>query len=122
MTMKAVILFAHGARHPAWAKPIHAIEQSMQKKSPATRVICAFLEFIEPTLPQAIDILVSEGISEIAVVPVFMAQTGHTQRDLPVLLDAARSRHPGLTLHVGAPVGEIDSVVDAMAEYALSIQ
>lgn len=121
MTMKAVILFAHGARHPEWAKPIQAIRLAMQEKSPSTPVVCAFLEFLEPALPQAIDALVSEGLSEIVVVPVFMAQTGHTQRDLPVLIDAARARHPGLSLRVSAPVGEAATVVDAMAVYALGV-
>lgn len=119
--MKAIILFAHGARRPEWAKPIQAIRLSMQEKSPETHVLCAFLEFLEPSLPQAIDALVSEGASEIVVVPVFMAQTGHTQRDLPALIDASRTRHPGLMLRISAPVGEAASVVNAMAEYALSV-
>ena len=52
---------------------------------------------------------------------MFMAQSGHTRRDLPALLDEARGRHPGLRLEVAAPIGEAPAVVAAIAEYALSV-
>ncbi len=119
--MKAVILFAHGARRPEWARPIQAIAQAMQRKSPESRVRCAFLEFLEPSLPDAIDRLVSEACREMVIVPIFMAQTGHTQRDLPALIEAARLRHPGLSLQVSPPIGEVEVVVEAIADHALQM-
>ena len=117
--MKAKILFAHGARNPEWAQPILAIRDAMLARDAAARVEAAFLEFIAPTLPDAIDTLVRGGADEIVIVPMFMAQSGHTKRDLPALLDAARQRHPGLQLHVATPIGEAPVVVAAIAEYAL---
>lgn len=117
--MNAIILFAHGARDPEWAKPILAIRAAMLERQPQVRVEAAFLEFIAPQLPQAIDELVSSGIIDISIIPMFMAQTGHTKRDLPMLLEAARISHPGVTLRVATPIGEAGGVVAAIAEYAL---
>ncbi len=117
--MKATILFAHGARNPEWAQPILAIRAAMLARDPAARVETAFLEFIAPTLGAAIDTLVADGYSDIVIVPMFMAQSGHTKRDLPALLDAARTRHAGLQVRVATPIGEAASVVAAIAEYAL---
>ncbi len=117
--MKGVILFAHGARNPEWALPILAIRDCMRAKSRVVRVEAAFLEFIAPQLPQAISELVAGGILDIAIVPMFMAQTGHTKRDLPALLETARTNHPGLIIRVAAPIGEAPGVVEAIAEYAL---
>ncbi len=119
--MKAIILFAHGSRYPDWAQPIHAIRDAMQARQPGIRVEVAFLEFIAPLLPDAIDMLVDAGYKDIAIVPIFMAQSGHTKRDLPTLLDAARTRHADLTVDISTPVGEVPTVVAAIAEYALSL-
>lgn len=117
--MKAIILFAHGARNPEWAKPILAIRDVMRARQPQVRVEAAFLEFIAPQLPETIDALVAAGHSDLTIVPMFMAQTGHTKRDLPALLDAARENHPGLLIRLATPIGEAAGVVAAIADYAL---
>lgn len=119
--MKARILFAHGARNPEWAQPLLAIRDAMRARDPSARVETAFLEFIEPPLPAAIDALVREGCDDIVIVPMFMAQSGHTKRDLPALLDEARARHPALKITVALPIGEAPQVVAAIAAYALSV-
>ena len=119
--MKARILFAHGARNPDWAQPILAIRDAMRARRPEARVEACFLEFIAPQLPETIDALAADGFREIVIVPIFMAQSGHTTRDLPALLDAARARHDGLAINVATPIGEAASVVAAIAAYALGV-
>lgn len=118
--MKAIILFAHGARNPDWAQPILAIRAAMLARRPQIRVEAAFLEFIAPTLPETLASLAADGHREITIVPMFMAQTGHTKRDLPALLDVARERHADLVIRVATPIGEAVSVVAAIADYALA--
>ncbi|MCK7502329.1 MAG: CbiX/SirB N-terminal domain-containing protein [Comamonadaceae bacterium] len=49
----------------------------------------------------------------------FMAQSGHTKRDLPALLAAAWERHPQLDIKLAVPIGEAPDVVSAIARYAL---
>ena len=117
--MKATILFAHGARNPEWAQPILAIRDAMLTREPGARIEAAFLEFIPPLLPEAIDTLAAAGCDDIVIVPIFMAQSGHTKRDLPASLDAAHARHPGMQVRVATAIGEAPAVVAAIAEYAL---
>lgn len=117
--MKARVLLAHGARNPDWAQPILAIRAAMLARRPEARVDVAFLEFIAPRLAETIDVLVADGFLEIVIVPIFMAQSGHTKRDLPALMDAARARHGGLVIEVATPIGEAEAVVAAIAGYAL---
>jgi len=117
--VKGIVLFAHGARNPEWARPIEAIAAAMRARAPQTRVVPAFLDFLAPTLTQAIADLAGEGCDEIAIVPMFMANSGHTQRDLPALLEAARQERPWLRLHLAAPIGEAEMVIEAIATYAL---
>ncbi len=117
---KAVVLFGHGARDPEWAGPMQRVRARMLSDAPGLRVELAFLEFMSPTLADAISALAADGASRIAVVPVFLAQGGHLKRDLPLLLDEARHAHPACKISLARAAGEADAVVAAMADYARS--
>jgi sirohydrochlorin cobaltochelatase len=117
---QARILFAHGARNPEWRKPLEAIRDAMRARAPGEHIEVAFLEFLSPSLPEAIDAVAAAGHTRLVIVPVFMAQSGHTKRDLPALLAAAEARHPQLAIALALPIGEAPGVVGAIAEYALS--
>lgn len=115
---KAVVLFGHGARDPEWAGPMRRARAHMQTQAPELVVELAFLEFIQPPLPEVIAALVADGITRITVVPMFLAQGGHLKKDIPALIEAARERYPQCDIRQALAVGEIDSVVAAMADYA----
>ena len=117
MPPQAIILFAHGARDPEWSKPFERLREAVSARIPNTKVAIAYLEFMHPTLPEAISDLTAEGATTIDIVPAFMAQGGHLKRDLPVLVEAARTRHPGTTLTLRPALGEAPGVIDAMAEH-----
>jgi sirohydrochlorin cobaltochelatase len=114
----AVILFGHGARDAAWAQPMERVRDRLRTQAPEVGAELAFLEFIAPTLDEAIDTLVARGARRIVVVPMFIAQGGHLKRDLPQLVAAACARHPDREITQALAVGESDAVIDAMASYA----
>lgn len=120
MTSTALILFAHGARFPEWADTLHRVCQAVRNRSPETRVEPAFLEFMEPSLRGCAESLIAEGFQRIVVVPVFLAQGGHLKEDLPKLLEALRQDYPQVTLDLTGPIGEAESVVQAMAAHVHS--
>lgn len=111
----SLILFAHGARDPEWAQPLVRLQQAILAREPQRIVKLAFLEFMAPTLAEAIDAAVAEGCSAVTVVPVFLAQGGHVKRDLPLIVEAAQVRHPGVALTLRPAIGETQAVIDAMA-------
>ncbi len=115
-----LILFAHGARDPRWALPFEAVAARLRATRPGVAVRLAYLEFMAPNLPEAGAELVSIGCTRIEVVPMFLGAGGHVRKDLPALLDRVREAHPGLRVTLHTAVGEIDSVVAAMAEAALA--
>jgi sirohydrochlorin cobaltochelatase len=117
---KAVVLFGHGARDPEWAGPMRRTAAQLQRQVPQLKVALAFMEFMHPTLDEAVDALVAEGVTEVAVVPMFLAQGGHLKRDVPLQVEAARSRHPALSVTLATAVGEDERVIAAMAACAVS--
>ncbi|MFT4171599.1 MAG: CbiX/SirB N-terminal domain-containing protein [Rhodocyclaceae bacterium] len=110
----ALILFGHGARDPDWARPMERLCDAVRLRT-TQDVRLAFLEFMTPSLGECIDQLVADGARHIDIVPVFLAQGGHVRREVPHILAQAEQRHPGLTLHLRAALGETPAVIEAMA-------
>ena len=112
---RALVLFAHGARDPGWARPFEALRQRMHALAPDVPAELAYLEFMQPTLADAVSALAGRGITAVTVVPVFLGQGGHLKRDLPVIVDSIRAAHPALAIAVTPAIGEQDAVIAAIA-------
>ena len=116
-----LLLFAHGARDPEWARPFEAVAQSVRAQRPGTPVELAYLEFMEPDLATAAARLVQAGCTRVDVLPLFLGAGGHVRKDLPRLLDAMRAGHAGVRFELHPAVGELPEVVRAMAGAALAL-
>lgn len=115
----ALVLFAHGARAPSWAAPFERLRDLSAARLPDHVVRLAFLELMEPKLPETVAQLVADGVGEVTIVPVFLGQGGHLLRDLPLLAEGLRAAHPGLKLTVAGAVGEDPGVLAAMTDYCV---
>jgi len=114
---EALVLFAHGSRDPQWATPFRAVQKKISAARPGLRIELAFLEIMQPSLPDAIDRLVAAGHGRLVVAPLFMAQGAHLKRDLAELLTAARARHPDIDVLLLPAAGEADPVLDAIGAW-----
>ena len=110
-----ILLFAHGARDPRWSAPLERLAEVVRAGDESVEVGLAFLEFMTPSLPDAIAQAVEQGIAHVRVVPVFLAAGGHVKRDLPRMLEEARVQHPGLVIELAPVLGEDEGVIAAMA-------
>jgi sirohydrochlorin cobaltochelatase len=115
-----IVLFAHGARDPNWAKPFLEIAERTRVLRPDAEVRLAFLELMAPDLTAAGDDLAHAGCGTLTIVPLFLGAGGHVRRDLPALASALAERHPGLQVEVMAAIGEHPVVIAALAEAAAS--
>jgi sirohydrochlorin cobaltochelatase len=118
---RALILFAHGARAASWAAPFQRLRELTARQRPDVAVSLAFLELMEPRLPDEAAALVARGVRDITIVPVFLGQGGHLLRDLPLLVEGLRAAHPGVAISTVPAVGEDPGVLAAMASYCLSV-
>ncbi len=120
MEKRALVLFAHGARNPQWAAPFQRLQVLVQSLQPDVNVSLAFLELMQPRLPELVRQLVQDDCKDITVVPVFFGQGGHLLRDLPDMVDELRRTFPDIKLHVAAAVGEDANVLNAIASYCIT--
>jgi sirohydrochlorin cobaltochelatase len=114
---QAIILFAHGARDPEWARPFRKIQRTLKARQPGTAVELAFLESMEPPLADAVAKLVKSGHRRITVAPLFLAQGGHLKQDLPKILDAIRADNRNAEITLLPAIGDVPGILDAIADW-----
>lgn len=117
--MNALVLFAHGARDPRWAEPFRRLQAITQAQMPEVTVELAFLELMEPRLPELVASLTGNGCTAVTVVPVFFGQGGHVLRDLPLMVERLRTEYPEIGFQVAPAVGEDEGVLKAIAGYCV---
>jgi sirohydrochlorin cobaltochelatase len=117
---QALILFAHGARAASWAAPFERLREQSQARLPDVPVALAFLELMEPRLPQKVAELAAQGITQVTVVPVFLGQGGHVLRDLPLMIEEIARDYPAVSIKVAGAVGEDPDVQRAMTDYCVA--
>ena len=116
---RGLLLFAHGARDPNWALPFNDVARRIREREATLAVELAFLEFMQPDLPTAGAHLAALGCERVDVVPLFLGAGGHVRKDLPALLQTLNAAHPTVQWQLRPAIGEIDSVIAAMADAAL---
>ena len=123
MTRLGILLFAHGARDPAWAQPFEAVARRLSERATAQghAVTLAFLEFMSPDILAAGAALAAQGCTEVAVVPLFLGAGGHVRKDLPRLLGELADAHPSVQWRLSAAVGATDILIQGMADAAWSL-
>ena len=115
----AILLFAHGARDPEWARPFLRMVSRIRQARPDLTVELAFLETMRPTLAEAVTKMAAAGHHGITLVPLFLAQGGHLKQDLPRLLDKIRQNHAEIRIEVTEAIGDSQALTDAIADWAL---
>jgi sirohydrochlorin cobaltochelatase len=116
---QGLLLFAHGARDPRWSAPFEQVAARIRDAAPALMVELAYLEFMAPTLFEAGQRLIAGQCATVDVVPLFLGSGGHVRKDLPALIDALSAVQPQVRWRLREAIGEVDMVIDAMAQAAL---
>jgi sirohydrochlorin cobaltochelatase len=118
--VRGIVLFAHGARDPQWARPFEEIRERVRASRPEYPIALAYLEHMSPALEDAIDALCAQGASTILVFPLFMAQGGHLKEDLPRILDEIRASRPHVPIALETAIGEVPEVLAAITSWILA--
>ncbi len=77
----------------------------------------AYLEIMTPSLEDAAQILVAEGIEVVTVVPLFLAQGKHLKHQLPKMVAGLRRLHAKTTFRVTAALGDEPEVLSAITAW-----
>ncbi len=112
---KAIVLFGHGARDPQWAEPMMYLQSILQGQLPGVQIELAFLELMNPRLPEVVNSMAQAGVEHIQVIPIFFGKGGHLKNDFPVLMAQMQAQHPLLHIEATSAVGQWNAVWVAIA-------
>lgn len=118
--MKALVLVAHGSRRQASNEEVITLSKVVanEMKNDYPIVEAGFLELAEPLIPDAIDICVKNGATDVCVVPYFLSAGRHVQEDVPAEVDKARAMHKDIPMvvlpHIGGAPMMIELIRDSV--------
>ncbi|RZL33389.1 MAG: cobalamin biosynthesis protein CbiX [Rubrivivax sp.] len=119
---EGLLLFAHGARDPAWARPFEIVSERLRAARPGTPLVMAYLEFMTPGMEEAAAELAAAGCTRVHVLPLFLGTGGHVRRDIPLLLERLHAQHgDAVEWQLHAPLGDQDAVLEAIGQACLSV-
>ena len=112
MAGRALVIVDHGSRRPDAHAHLETLGRRVQERAPELLVRIAHMEQAEPSLAQTIEACIGEGVSEVAVHPLFLAPGRHLTEDIPALVEGVRASHPGVTIRLLDPVGAREELAD----------
>jgi sirohydrochlorin cobaltochelatase len=104
-TTEGLLLVAHGSRCVQSELELHELASLVSSALPGVAVEPGFLEMSHPPAGVVVDRMVRRGCSTLTVLPLVLLGAGHAKSDVPAVILDARSRHPGVEILFGSPLG-----------------
>ena len=93
-----IIVFAHGSRIEPANQAVRSVAADLARAGDYPIVQAAFLELGHPSLEEAADLLVGQGVDRIAVIPYFLTPGLHLERDLPAIMSRISNNHKDIQI------------------------
>ncbi len=111
MADRALIIVAHGSRKDSSNEEVKALGEKVKylQDKHYTFVMTAFLEFAAPSLEESMHSCIDKGVSEIVILPYFLASGNHVTRDIPEVGEKIEAAYPKVKItlkeHLGSSQG-----------------
>ena len=106
--MEKVVLFvAHGSRRAESNDEVRALAEKMDNGSSGyCKVIPAFLELAEPSIPNGLKQAIQMGAKEIVVFPYFLSAGRHVVKDIPQEVNVVKEEYPEIKITITDYLGK----------------
>ncbi len=114
-----LILIAHGSRNERWRASVERVVAAVAGNGGSRDVRLAYMDCSPPTLMDVATRAVSEGNRTLLVLPLFLAEEGHVERDVRPLVDELRRAVPSFVrVELMEPVGQQPEFIDVLGRIA----
>jgi len=119
MSSKALIIVAHGSRKASSNEEVRVLGEKVKslQNTHYGYVETAFLEFATPSLEES---CVGNGVTEIVILPYFLASGNHVTRDIPEVLQKVQLSHPQVKMVLKEHIGSASGMVALLSDMAVS--
>lgn len=117
--MHGLLLVDHGSRRPESNRQLHHVADLVQQAlGNVVPVRGAHMEIASPTIAEQVAALVAAGVTELTVVPYFLAPGRHATTDIPRLTQEAAAPFPLLRVRLAECLGVDDLLVQLVIRRA----
>ncbi|WP_438495114.1 sirohydrochlorin chelatase [Paenibacillus sp. IHBB 3054] len=114
--MKTVLLVGHGSRVAEGNDELRKFTSELAARKPELTFVTCFIELASPSIAEGIELCVKGGASTVYVVPIILFAAGHSKLDIPLAIDQAKLKYPGVEFVYGRPVGVQERAVDILLD------
>lgn len=116
--LQGLLLIDHGSTKAESNAQLLALCALVQLQCPDVVVAGAHMELSEPSIERQIEVFATQGVTEMTVIPYFLAPGRHAREDIPRLVEAATRAHPQLRVRVGECLGVDDLLAQLVIKRA----
>lgn len=113
-----LVLVAHGSRDGRWRASVERVVEALQSDLGRDAIRLAYMEHTPPTLMDLTGEAARSGAPRVRVLPLFLAQEGHVERDIVPLVNEAREAWPQVEVELLEPMGQHPEFLDALGRIA----
>lgn len=110
--MKAILLISHGSRSSQTKIEVLELVKQLKELNAADIIEFAFLELENPSIPDGIKICIDKGATQITVLLNFLNSGRHVDVDIPLIVQQARLKFPGISILISKPIGQHPGIVN----------
>lgn len=100
----AILLIGHGSRDNDAVQEFYQLAEGFRQRFPNQLVATGFLELATPSIDDAIENLVAQGVTNISALPGILMAGNHAKSDIPKILEAQRLKH-AIDINYGKELG-----------------
>jgi len=115
LLMRAIILLGHGSRVAGAAWEMEGLADRLRELIGVSLVKVCFLSRLGPHLPETLEACVTEGATEIMVIPYFLHSGLHILVDIPEELQKLAAEYPRTRIVFGKHLGYDDVLAELLA-------
>jgi sirohydrochlorin cobaltochelatase len=112
MDKAGILLVGHGTRNADGTRQFFELEKHLSDLVAPAPVTAGLLEFQSPSIPEAWDELLSQGVTHIHVAPLLLFAAGHAKQDIPDILTECQARSAHVTFDQSRPLSRHSAIID----------
>ena len=113
--MKSLLLVAHGSRREASNDEVRALTGKLRDTDNSfDHIACAFLELVEPSIPDGLRRAISAGADEVVVLPYFLTAGRHVATDIPAEIAEVQQEYPAINIRLAPHLGSAEGIAELL--------
>ena len=114
-----LILVAHGSRDPSWRASVERMTDALRADLGTDVVRLAYMDHTPPTLGDVVSEAIQIGLTHVRVMPLFLANEGHVDRDIRPVVDRLRGLYRSVEIELLPALVHHSAFRDFLAKLAL---